>query len=122
MLLALAASAGAVMVSYSTAKAEALGVDPPRGLMRRQERAVYLVLGAALTPFFEVATRRGLPVWAGQLPLLAALAMIALFGNASAVRRLKAVSDALRRQASPACEQTEPMTRDVHAAAGDAIR
>ena len=28
------------MVSYSTAKAEALQVPPPRGAMRRQERAV----------------------------------------------------------------------------------
>ena len=52
------------MVSYSTAKAEALGVEPPRGAMRRQERAVYFVLGAALVPIVAAAAHRwGLPAF-----------------------------------------------------------
>src|SRR5579859_4716780 len=50
VFLALAATAGAIMVSYSTAKGEALGVTISRGAMRRQERAVYLVIGAGLVP------------------------------------------------------------------------
>ncbi|MDQ6612984.1 MAG: CDP-alcohol phosphatidyltransferase family protein, partial [Gemmatimonadota bacterium] len=45
---------GAFMVSYTTAKAEAQQVAPPRGLMRRNERAVYLAAGAGLTPFMRV--------------------------------------------------------------------
>ena len=54
MLLALAATVGAFMVSYSTAKAEALGVPPPRGAMRRSERAVYLMAAAGLTSITKV--------------------------------------------------------------------
>jgi hypothetical protein len=38
-LIALGAIAGSFMVSYSTAKAEALSVEAPRGSMRRSERA-----------------------------------------------------------------------------------
>jgi CDP-diacylglycerol--glycerol-3-phosphate 3-phosphatidyltransferase len=91
--LALAATAGAIMVSYSTAKAEALHVEVPRGSMRRQERAVYLAVGAALVPLARAAgDRLGLPAWSGNAPLLAVLALIAVVGNASAVRRLQALA------------------------------
>ena len=45
-ILALLALLGSFMVSYSTTKAEALNVNPPKGSMRRPERAVYLTLGA----------------------------------------------------------------------------
>jgi phosphatidylglycerophosphate synthase len=38
LILALTATAGAIMVSYSSAKGEALHVPVPRGAMRRQER------------------------------------------------------------------------------------
>ena len=41
-LLAQGAILGAFMVSYTTAKAESLGVAPPRGLMRRAERGIVL--------------------------------------------------------------------------------
>jgi CDP-diacylglycerol---glycerol-3-phosphate 3-phosphatidyltransferase len=95
--LALGAIAGAVMVSYSTAKAEALHVVPPRSAMRRQERSVYLVLGTALSPIVgAVGHRLGLAPWVGGVPLLAALALVAVVGNASAVRRLHAVARAVR--------------------------
>lgn len=93
LLLALFAMLASFMVSYSTAKAEALHVVPPRGSMRRVERAVLLVGAAALTP---LAARAG-ETWSA-LPMLVALGMIALVGNASAVQRLASVRQRVREQ------------------------
>jgi CDP-diacylglycerol--glycerol-3-phosphate 3-phosphatidyltransferase len=123
-LLALAALAGAVMVSYSTAKAEALSVEAPRGSMRRQERAVYLILGTALVPLAAVAAdSAGLPPWFARLPLYVALSLVGLVGNVSAVRRLRAVAVSLR---APLLRHSrgraEALARDAHAAAGDVFR
>ena len=53
LFIVLAALAGSFMVSYATAKAEAMGVPAPRGAMRRGERAAYLIFGAAFTPIFK---------------------------------------------------------------------
>ena len=93
LLLALFALLASFMVSYSTAKAEALHVEPPRGSMRRVERAVLLVGAAALTP---VAERAG-ETW-GTVPMVAALGLIALVGNASAVQRLGCVRERVRER------------------------
>ncbi len=125
MLLTLSAMAGAIMVSYSTAKAEALGVEVPRGCMRRQERAVYLILGAALVPPATLIVHRaGLPAWFVRLPLYATLALVGLVGNVSAVRRLRGVAEALRapRPRHTPQDCAEALARDAHAAAGDAFR
>ena len=45
LILTLFALVGSFMVSYSSAKAEALHVPAPKGSMRRPERAVYLTAG-----------------------------------------------------------------------------
>lgn len=82
---------GSFMVSYSTAKAEALQVQPPRGMMRRTERAVYLVLGAVLTPVFQWGTGSAV-AW----PMIAALALVAIFSNYSAIHRLVAIAAAVK--------------------------
>jgi CDP-diacylglycerol--glycerol-3-phosphate 3-phosphatidyltransferase len=124
--LTLAATAGAVMVSYSTAKAEALGVTAPRGAMRRQERAVYLVVGVALVPIVAaICARAGLPLWVARLPLLAVLALVAIVGNVSAVRRLRVIADSVGKP-GPARAKTSnganAIARDPHAAAGDVLR
>jgi CDP-diacylglycerol--glycerol-3-phosphate 3-phosphatidyltransferase len=123
-LLALAALAGAVMVSYSTAKAEALAVEAPRGSMRRQERAVYLILGTALVPLTALAADfAGLPPWFAQLPLYVALSLVGLVGNVSAVRRLRAVAVSLHApRLRHARGRAEALARDAHAAAGDVFR
>jgi CDP-diacylglycerol--glycerol-3-phosphate 3-phosphatidyltransferase len=139
--LAFAATAGAFMVSYSTAKAEALQVEAPRGAMRRQERALVLVLGAALSPLAAAAgAHRGLAHRVSDLPLIVALALVSVVGNASAVLRLLAVARAVRRpegygpddgrrrpegcgpsdHARRPANQTLPT--DGHAAAGDTLR
>ena len=105
VLLSAAALLGSFMVSYSTAKAEALHVVPPRGNMRRTERALYLTLGAILSPIsiqsYELSASyrsQGLyPIQVGY-PMVFALFLVALFANASAVQRLSAISQAVKNR------------------------
>ncbi len=126
VVLTLAATAGAIMVSYSTAKAEALDVPVPRGSMRRQERAVYLVVGAGLVPIVAaVCARGGMPVWIARVPLFAVLGLVAIVGNASAIHRLRALAAAVRNPRTLRTKTTNganAIARDPHAAAGDALR
>jgi CDP-diacylglycerol--glycerol-3-phosphate 3-phosphatidyltransferase len=125
LLLTLAATAGAIMVSYSTAKAEALHVTVPRGAMRRQERAVYLVVGTALVPVVAaICARAALPTWIARAPLVAVLAVVAVVGNVSAVRRLRAVADAVRKPEPLRAQTPDGANRLAreHAATGDAAR
>jgi phosphatidylglycerophosphate synthase len=105
MVLTLAALIGSFMVSYSTAKAEALQVSPPKGSMRRPERAFYLILGAALSPVtipWWEATRE-FPVAIGH-PMVAALTLVAVLSNFSAVERLVAIAKAMREREAKAAE------------------
>jgi phosphatidylglycerophosphate synthase len=107
-ILALLALMGSFMVSYSSAKAEALHVDAPKGSMRRPERAVYLTLGAILSPITiaEWEYVRDYPIAIG-FPMVIALGLIAVLANASAIERMAAIAkemrkrevEALRRQA-----------------------
>lgn len=96
-ILALLALLGSFMVSYTTAKAEALQVSPPKGAMRRPERAFYLTLGAVLSPItipiFEVY--REYPVAIGH-PMVAALCLVAVVANVSAIERFWAIAKAIR--------------------------
>jgi phosphatidylglycerophosphate synthase len=96
LCLALLALLAAFMISYVTAKGEALRIEVPRGAMRRHERLVYLLVGAAISALIAPS----LPVGPGGLraeyPLWAALALVAVVGNASAVRRLAWMARAAR--------------------------
>jgi CDP-diacylglycerol---glycerol-3-phosphate 3-phosphatidyltransferase len=95
MLLTMAALCASFMISYTSAKAEALQVNPPRGLMRRHERAVYLITGAGISALLgSWLAARGLPP---TLPMLAGLAAVALIGNAAAVIRLVRIGKLLPR-------------------------
>ncbi len=115
MALALAAILGSFMVSYATAKAEAMGIDAPRGAMRRPERALYLTLGAAFCPFGALWASRGGPRWAAEAPMIAATVLVAVVSNVSAVRRLASVARALqaRRIPAPAPPSLTPEGRTV---------
>ena len=93
LTLALAALLGSFMVSYSTAKADALSVDLPPGGMRRPTRAVYLTAGTALSALLAALNPGGAGT---RLPLALALALVAVVGNVSAARRLRLVARALR--------------------------
>jgi CDP-diacylglycerol---glycerol-3-phosphate 3-phosphatidyltransferase len=91
LVLALLAILASFMVSYSSAKAEALHVAPPRGSMRRVERAVLVIGAAALMPAAALLSTD----WK-DAPIELALLAIALLGNESAIRRLAAIRSAVR--------------------------
>ena len=82
----IAAMVGSLMVSYTRAKAEALGVDCKVGLMQRAERVVLLGAGGMLTPLVAM-------IWPGweYAPLLLAVGLIAVLSNYTALERIYAV-------------------------------
>jgi phosphatidylglycerophosphate synthase len=116
MILALFALAGSFMVSYSTAKAEALHIDPPKGSMRRPERALYLTLGAALSPITIpwLEAIREFPVPIGH-PMVIALGLVAVLANISAVERLWAISRAVRAREADALAARQAQARGAAA-------
>jgi CDP-diacylglycerol--glycerol-3-phosphate 3-phosphatidyltransferase len=93
LVIVLFAIAGSFMVSYGSAKAEALGVPVPGGIMRRTERAVVVCAGIALVPVAAFLGRRFLfPGWIETAPIALALGVVAVAGNLSAVARLRAIA------------------------------
>jgi CDP-diacylglycerol--glycerol-3-phosphate 3-phosphatidyltransferase len=112
LLLVLFALAGSLMVSYATAKAEALRVEAPRGAMRRPERAVYLGLGTVLVPIVQHIVPDAAFPWPAQAPMLVVLALVGVVANASAVRRLATLAARLRAGANtsrvPPRDQARP--------------
>jgi CDP-diacylglycerol--glycerol-3-phosphate 3-phosphatidyltransferase len=99
-LLAAAALVGAMLVSYTRAKGESVGVDPNVGSMQRHERAVYLGSACAIGPIVAHYTERG-AAHPRYFLVLVALALVALSANVTAVRRARFVLQALaRRQAA----------------------
>jgi CDP-diacylglycerol--glycerol-3-phosphate 3-phosphatidyltransferase len=111
LALTLLALVGSFMVSYGSAKAEALHVAVPHGSMRRAERATYFGTGIALAPIVAAFSRRfGGPLWAGNVPLVLAVTLIGVTANVSAARRLRDIAAAvstygsLPRSAAPARE------------------
>ena len=96
-VLALLALLGSFMVSYSTTKAEALSVDPPKGSMRRPERAVYLTLGAALSTLTVawLENSRQFPIAIGY-PMVLALGLVTIVANVSSIQRLCSIAKTIR--------------------------
>ncbi|HEX7663267.1 MAG TPA: hypothetical protein VF407_02085, partial [Polyangiaceae bacterium] len=81
------------MVSYGSAKAEALRVAVPGGPMRRAGRAIAIVLGTSFVPVAGVLAERGyLPSSLVVAPLVLAVAVVAVVSNVSAVTRLRALA------------------------------
>jgi phosphatidylglycerophosphate synthase len=93
-LLAVAALFGSFMITYSTAKAEALRLAPPRGFMKRSDRLAVLIAGAVLAPVSLRWLEAGSEPRAW--PVLAAVGLIAVGANLSAVIRLTALARAAR--------------------------
>lgn len=99
-LLCLAAILGSFMVSYATAKAEALGVEPPKGAMRRAERAVYVTFGCGVASLWQLVVP-GSPSFATlslgrELPVELAIAVVGVVANVSAVRRMLRIAQLIR--------------------------
>jgi CDP-diacylglycerol--glycerol-3-phosphate 3-phosphatidyltransferase len=113
LLLSLAATIGSFMVSYSTAKAEAVRVPVPRGAMRRSERAVYLIVASALTSVTKVVLADTPTLSLREAPIILAIAIVAGVSNVSVVQRLGTIIQSLRAR------HPEPPPGD--AAANDGI-
>jgi phosphatidylglycerophosphate synthase len=80
------ASLGSVMVSYTRARGEALGVDVNIGTMQRPERLFYLGVISGLSPIVETLLGHGrLPPF---VPVVVALGLLGLSANVTAVRRI----------------------------------
>jgi CDP-diacylglycerol--glycerol-3-phosphate 3-phosphatidyltransferase len=102
LTLSLLAMLGAQQVTLATAKAETfpdVKGRVPRGLMRRAERAVYLVAAAAIAGLLEDLLPGSLAP-AAQIPLVGALGLVALLGNASALHRFELLARALNGNAT----------------------
>jgi CDP-diacylglycerol--glycerol-3-phosphate 3-phosphatidyltransferase len=67
---------GSLMVSYTRARAEGLGIECKEGLMTRFERIALLVIGLIITAFF------------GDAPILIVLGILAVLANVTAVQRM----------------------------------
>jgi CDP-diacylglycerol---glycerol-3-phosphate 3-phosphatidyltransferase len=109
LALVLLAILGSFMVSYGSAKAEAFGVQAPRGAMRRAERAAPLCGGALLSPLAgALADHAALGPWLAEAPMLGALAIVGAVSNVSAVRRLGAVGRAAAAAPAPTRTSSAP--------------
>jgi phosphatidylglycerophosphate synthase len=97
VLVALVALHASFMISYASAKAEALQVSVPRGLMRRHERAACLTLAAGLVPLLGPSLHGQ---W-GSLPPASVfgvgLALVAGIGSVAAVLRFVWIARAVAR-------------------------
>lgn len=76
---------GSLMVSYTRARAEGIGVECKEGWLTRFERVVLLVIGLLLTALF------------GDAPILVVLAILTVFTNITALQRVWLVYRATRR-------------------------
>jgi CDP-diacylglycerol--glycerol-3-phosphate 3-phosphatidyltransferase len=111
LLLTLAATVGSFMVSYSTAKAEAVRVPAPRGAMRRSERAVYLLVASGLTSVTKVVLADTPTLSLREAPIILAIAIVAGVSNVSVVQRLGTIIQSLRAR-QPAAPPSEADAAD----------
>lgn len=96
VLMVTLALGGSLLVSYTRARGEGLGVHYKGGLMQRAERLVLLALASLLDP---VAARfAGVP--AGRV-LLVTIAFVGLASLATAFHRTLAIAGALERKGTP---------------------
>jgi phosphatidylglycerophosphate synthase len=86
IFVALIAAVGSVMVSYTRARGEALGVQVNIGTMQRPERLFYLGVISGLSPIVETLFGHGtLPPF---VPVVVALGLLGASANVTAIRRI----------------------------------
>jgi CDP-diacylglycerol--glycerol-3-phosphate 3-phosphatidyltransferase len=100
LVLALLAAFGAQQVTLATAKADLFpgarsGV--PRGLMRRPERAAYLVGAATIAGVVLDVLPPATAETFARVPVVLAMGLVAILGNVSALHRFTSLNRALRR-------------------------
>jgi len=102
---ALAALAGSLMVSYARARGEGLGYSSREGGMQRAERIVYLGLGGVFGKVWDALADRSV---GATVLISAALVLIAITSNVSAVQRIVDVYRVLRSR-EPAAHPGRPV-------------
>ncbi len=100
MITIMLAMLGSFMVSYSTAKAEAMQLTPPRGNMKRSDRLVYLILGAFFSSLSIAWWESPQLITPPGIPIILVLIMIAGLANYSAIQRLIALAKAAEARVS----------------------
>jgi CDP-diacylglycerol--glycerol-3-phosphate 3-phosphatidyltransferase len=96
LALAAASLIGSTLTSYTRAKGESVGVDPNVGYMQRHERGAYLGFTVATAPIVAHYFERGVAHPRFFL-VVAALALLAVTSNVTAVWRARFVLSALGR-------------------------
>lgn len=81
---------GSMMVSYTRARGEGVGVDVKTGIMQRPERIVYLGVGSVFSPVFAhyVSYLVKVPL---DFMTIGAIILIAVLTNATALHRMRVV-------------------------------
>lgn len=114
LFIVLAALVGGFMVSYTTAKAEAMGVAAPRGAMRRSERATYMIVGMGFTPVAQALFGGSPSLALRELPIILATTIIAVVANISVLQRLSSIIAMLRaREPAKVVPSLEPFDPDT---------
>jgi CDP-diacylglycerol---glycerol-3-phosphate 3-phosphatidyltransferase len=88
VLLIYAAIVGSLLVSYTRAKAESLGIPCTEGVLTRAERVALLVIGLLLAGWQPIAALPGV--------LTIVLWLLAVLSNITAIQRIAAVRKATR--------------------------
>lgn len=120
LYVVLLASLGSLMVSYTRARGEALGVEVNIGTMQRPERLFYLGVISGLSPIVETLFGHGaLPPF---VPVVVALALLGASANVTAIRRIRHTLERLDKRMKaprPAAEPETPIVplRNPHRAA-----
>ena len=108
LYVSLIASLGSIMVSYTRARGEALGVQVNIGTMQRPERLFYLGVISGLSPIVETFLGHGsLPPF---VPVVVALGLLGFSANVTAVRRIKHTLARLDGRGLPARAAEAPET------------
>lgn len=106
LYVALVAAIGSIMVSYTRARGEALGVQVNIGTMQRPERLFYLGVISGLSPIVETLFGHGtLPPF---VPVVVALALLGASANVTAVRRISHTLERLDDRNLPAANDKAP--------------
>jgi CDP-diacylglycerol--glycerol-3-phosphate 3-phosphatidyltransferase len=109
LYVALIATIGSIMVSYTRARGEALGVEVNIGTMQRPERLFYLGVISGLSPIVETVLGHGaLPPF---VPVVVALGLLGASANFTAIRRIRHTLARLDgRGVNDARDEREPET------------
>lgn len=95
-ILAVAACAAAIMVSYTRAKGESMNIQAKMGLMQRHERGAYIAVATILaSPIEHLWPSVGQPRY---LVVLVVLGLIAILGSLTSVQRTIYIRSELRKR------------------------